>query len=123
MEPGEPAVDVWRLFARADGVSSFEPIKVVLKDGRSSLFPSAGWQFTALAPNYDTGWHNVPARTLVTTIGGSGEMETGDGQKIDLKPGTIVLIEDTTGAGHRSSNGPEGRLALFLPLPEGVVLQ
>ena len=119
----EQAVDVWRLFARPDGVSSLERIKVELKNGRSSLFTSSGWQFTALAPDYETGWHNVPGRTLVTTIGGSGEMETGDGQRIDLKPGTVVLIEDTTGAGHRSSNGPEGRLALFLPLPADVALQ
>jgi hypothetical protein len=34
----------------------------------------------------------------------------------------MVLIEDTTGAGHRSSNGPEGRVALFVPLAEGVSL-
>jgi hypothetical protein len=116
-------VEVWRLYARPDGVSSFEQLDVELKEGRSSLFSSDRVQFTKLAPNYDTGWHNVSERTLVATIGGSGEMETGDGQKIELKPGTVVLIEDTTGHGHRSSNGPAGRLALFLPLAEGVSIQ
>lgn len=117
------SADVWRLYARPDGVSSLELMRVDLADGRSSPFVSERVQFAALAPHYDTGWHNVPERTLVLTVGGSGEMETGDGQKIELRPGTIVLIEDTTGAGHRSSNGPEGRVALFVPLAEGVSLQ
>ena len=115
--------DVWRLYARADGVSSLELLKVDLGDGRSNPFASNRVQFAALAPQYETGWHNVAERTLVLTVGGSGEMETGDGQKIELKPGTVVLIEDTTGAGHRSSNGPEGRVALFVTLAEGVSLQ
>lgn len=116
------AVDVYRIYAGPDGVSRLESLTVELRNGRSTVFPTTGWQFAALAPHYETGWHIVPERTLVTTIGGSGEMETGDGQKIELKPGTTVLIEDISGAGHRSSNGPEGRLALFIPLPEGVSL-
>jgi mannose-6-phosphate isomerase-like protein (cupin superfamily) len=115
--------DVWRLYSRPDGVSSFELLKIDLGDGRSSPFASDRMQFAALAPHYETGWHNVPERTLVVTVDGSGEMETGDGQKIELKPGTIVLIEDTTGAGHRSSNGPNGRTTLLVPLDEGVSLK
>jgi hypothetical protein len=115
--------NVWRLYAKPDGVSSLELLEVDLGEGRSSSFASDRVQFAALAPHYETGWHNVRERTLVLTVGGSGEMETGDGQKIELKPGTIVLIEDMTGAGHRSSNGPEGRVALFVPLAEGVSLQ
>ena len=116
-------VDVWRLYSRKDGISSFECLKVELKDGRSGLFSSDRIQIAALAPHYEVGWHNVRERTLVATIGGSGEMEAGDGQKLGLRPGTMVLIEDLTGQGHRSSNGPEGRLALFLTLPEDVSLQ
>ena len=116
-------VDVWRLYSRPDGVSSFECLKVELKDGRSALFSSDRIQIAELAPHYEVDWHNVRERTLVATIGGSGEMEAGDGQRIELKPGTMVLIEDLTGRGHRSSNGPEGRLALFLPLADDVSLQ
>jgi hypothetical protein len=111
------------LYTREDGKSSFECVKVELKDGRSSLFSSSRIQITALPPHYSPGWHNVRERTLVATIGGSGEMGTGDGQKLALKPGTLVLIEDTTGQGHWSSNGPDGRLAIMLPLAEGELLQ
>ncbi|HWC31134.1 MAG TPA: hypothetical protein VG845_13725 [Dehalococcoidia bacterium] len=109
-------VDVWRLYPRPDGVSTFECLKVELKEGRSGAFASDRIQIAQLPPFYKVDWHNVRERTLVTTIGGSGEMEAGDGQKIELKPGTMVLIEDLTGDGHRSSNGPEGRLAIFVPL-------
>jgi hypothetical protein len=116
-------VDVWRLYPRQDGVSTFECLKIELRDGRSGLFSSDRIQIATLAPHYKVDWHNVRERTLVATIGGSGEMEAGDGQKIELKPGTIVLIEDLTGHGHRSSNGPEGRTALFMPLAEGVSIQ
>lgn len=115
--------DVWRLYAQADGVSSLELLKLSLGEGRSSPFASDRMQFAALAPHYETGWHNVAERTLVLTVDGSGEMETGDGKKIDLRPGTMVLIEDTTGGGHRSSNGPDGRLTLLVPLDEGILLQ
>jgi hypothetical protein len=113
-------VDVWRLYTREDGKSSFERLRVELKEGRSSLFSSDRIQIAALAPHYSPGWHNVRERTLVATLSGSGEMESGDGQKIELKPGTLVLIEDTTGQGHWSGNGPQGRLMMLLPLPDGV---
>jgi mannose-6-phosphate isomerase-like protein (cupin superfamily) len=113
-------VDLWHLYPRPDGVSTFECLKVELKDGRSGVFASDHIQIAQLAPHYKVDWHNVSERTLVATIGGSGEMEAGDGQKIELKPGTMVLIEDLTGHGHRSSNGPDGRLALFLPIADGV---
>jgi hypothetical protein len=113
-------VDVWRLYARPDGITTFECLKVQLKEGRSGLFASERIQIARLAPHYQVDWHNVKERTLVATIGGWGEMEAGDGQKIELTPGTMVLIEDLTGHGHKSSNGPEGRLALFLPIADGV---
>ena len=30
------------------------------------------------------------------------QMETSDGSTVDAQPGTVVLLEDTTGIGHRS---------------------
>ena len=30
------------------------------------------------------------------------QMETSDGSTVDAQPGTVVLLEDTTGFGHRS---------------------
>ena len=39
-------------------------------------------------------------------------------------PGHINLIEDTTGKGHITRNfGPEDRIALTIPLADGVVIE
>jgi hypothetical protein len=39
-------------------------------------------------------------------------------------PGHINLIEDTTGKGHITRNfGPDDRIALTIPLADGVVIQ
>ena len=46
-------------------------------------------------------------------------MEIGDGTKIRLHPGHILLAEDTAGQGHISrSVGTEDRISLFIPLTE-----
>jgi quercetin dioxygenase-like cupin family protein len=57
---------------------------------------------------------------MIATISGEGELETGDGQKLTVKPGVITLIEDLTGKGHLTRNGPEGRLAVIMPLDDGT---
>ena len=46
-------------------------------------------------------------------------MELGDGTKVRLHPGHILLAEDTTGQGHISrAIGSEDRISIFLPLAE-----
>ena len=47
-------------------------------------------------------WHPAPKRQLMFHLKGEVEGETSDGQVRVIKPGTIVLLEDTTGKGHRS---------------------
>lgn len=110
--------DVWRLFALPDGTSSMECIKVKLEGGRSSLFAGSGVQIVSMAANNEVAWHTGPRRQLIATIAGEGEIETGDGQKLTVKPGVLTLIEDLTGKGHITRNGPEGRLCVFMPLAE-----
>ena len=53
------------------------------------------------------------------TLSGESEVELGDGTKIRLYPGHILLAEDTTGQGHISrAVGSEDRISLFIPLAE-----
>jgi hypothetical protein len=108
--------DVWRIFTLPDGTSSMECIKVELPGGRSSLFAGTGVQIVAMTPNTAVDWHVGPRRQLIATIAGEGELETGDGQKLTVKPGVLTLIEDLTGKGHLTRNGPQGRLCVFMPL-------
>jgi quercetin dioxygenase-like cupin family protein len=72
-------VDVWRLFAQADGTSSMERIQVKLEGGRSQLFSGTGVQIVSMAPNNVATWHTGPRRQLIATLAGEGELETGDG--------------------------------------------
>jgi hypothetical protein len=55
---------------------------------------------------------------MIATIAGEGEIETGDGQELTVKPGVLTLIEDLTGKGHITRNGPQGRLCVFMPLKD-----
>ena len=109
-------VTVWRLFALPDGTSSMEQITVKLEGGRSRLLSGTGVQIVSMQANNEPSWHVGPRRQLIATLAGSGELETGDGQKLEVKPGVITLIDDLTGKGHLTSNGPDGRLCVFMPL-------
>ena len=47
-------------------------------------------------------WHPAPARQLIIYIAGEVEAETSDGEIRRFGPGSITLVEDTIGPGHRS---------------------
>ena len=110
------SVDVWRLFTVPDGTSGMERVSVKLEGGRSALLSGTGVQIVSMQANNEATWHVGPRRQLIATIAGEGELETGDGQKLTVKPGVITLIEDLTGKGHLTRNGPQGRLCVFMPL-------
>ena len=45
-------------------------------------------------------WHTAPVRQLVVTLSGTLDFETRSGQHFTLRPGDILLAEDTFGGGH-----------------------
>jgi hypothetical protein len=45
-------------------------------------------------------WHTAPVRQLVITLSGTLDFKTRGGQHFLLKPGDILLAEDTSGGGH-----------------------
>jgi len=58
----------------------------------------ASFQETRPGGNFD--WHTAPARQLVVTLSGTLDFQTRGGQHFTLKPGDILLAEDTEGGGH-----------------------
>ncbi len=55
----------------------------------------------------------------IITLSGRGEIDLGEGHKVELRPGTIVIEEDSTGRGHISRTlGSEDRIALNIQLPD-----
>jgi quercetin dioxygenase-like cupin family protein len=64
-------------------------------------------------------WRPAPRRQYAITLSGRGEIEVAGGKKISVGPGSIDLVEDTTGKGHITRViGTEDRVTLQLPLAD-----
>jgi quercetin dioxygenase-like cupin family protein len=46
-------------------------------------------------------WHNSPESQYVITLSGTLEITTRDGETLVLRPGDVMLSEDTAGTGHK----------------------
>ncbi|GLZ44726.1 hypothetical protein Acsp06_09110 [Actinomycetospora sp. NBRC 106375] len=46
-------------------------------------------------------WHDAPCRQYVVTLTGTLRFTTRDGSSFVLRPGDVLLAEDTAGGGHR----------------------
>ena len=46
-------------------------------------------------------WHTAPEKQYVITLSGTLEFVTPDGEKFTLRPGDVLVAEDTMGTGHR----------------------
>src|SRR5437763_10711912 len=88
---------------------------------QSGLLPIAqGAFFLASAAGHEVGWHNAPRRQLLLTLSGETEYQTSDGARRTLGPGSVLLVEDTTGRGHQTRCTAD-RLAALLPLADGAL--
>jgi len=116
-------VEVWRIFSKDDGTSSMEKIEISLPNNRSMLLQGPGVQLARMSKDMVASWHTGPRRQMLATIAGEGEIETGDGQVLVVKPGVITVIEDLTGVGHLTrARGDVDRYALVFPIDDDLVL-
>jgi hypothetical protein len=134
---GRKAVAITRIFTGPDGLAHAEDIELDLNSrGATSMLKATGAEFSVLPPTAGAnprntaatdpgapGWHTGPARQFVITLSGHSEVEVSGGVHVEAGPGHINLIEDTTGKGHITRNfGPDARIALTIPLADGVVI-
>jgi quercetin dioxygenase-like cupin family protein len=112
-----PTVHVTRLYALADGGSSMEEIELPL----DKLYNGRGVQFVHVAGDEVPYWHRAPRRQFTTTIFGEGEIETTDGKVVQVRPGVILLLEDTVGTGHLTRH-KTARTIAFIHLDEDTVI-
>ncbi len=64
-------------------------------------------------------WHPAPCRQLIFVLVGELETEVSDGEKLLLRPGDFILVEDTNGKGHKSRVvGSMRGLAAAIPLDD-----
>jgi hypothetical protein len=135
---GRKAVVITRIFTGQDGLAHAEDIEVNLNArGATDMFKATGAEFSVRPPTAGAsprntavtdpdaaGWHTGPARQFVITLSGNSEIEVSGGVRVAGGPGHINLIEDTTGKGHITRNfGPGDRIALTIPLADGVVIE
>ena len=135
---GRKAVVITRIFTGPDGLAHAEDIELNLSSrGATEMLKATGAEFSVRPPTAganprntaatdpnSTGWHTGPARQFVITLSGNSEVEVSGGVHVAAGPGHINLIEDTTGKGHITRNfGPEDRIALTIPLADGVVIE
>jgi hypothetical protein len=131
-------VVITRIFTGPDGLAHAEDIELKLGSrGATEMLKATGAEFSVRPPTAganpnnkaassasDPGWHVGPARQFVITLSGNSEVEVSGGVHVLAGPGHINLIEDTTGKGHITRNfGPEDRIALTIPLADGVVIE
>lgn len=109
-----------RLYSTPDGESHFEDAEIPLSDDRliSATMPLSAWNVRRNGPGYDLDFHTAPRRQFIVNLSGVVEIEASDGEKRRFSPGSIMLVEDTTGKGHRSrAVGEEDRVSLWLHAP------
>ncbi|MES2503731.1 MAG: hypothetical protein V4534_02515 [Myxococcota bacterium] len=117
-----------RIWTGEDENSYFEEGVINLKLGtngdiESGSFPvtKASFQETPTGGAFE--WHDAPTRQLVITLSGILDFQTRGGQHFTLRPGDVLLAEDTAGSGHSwklVNNDPWRRL--YVVLDPGAVL-
>jgi len=71
---------------------------------------------TVRADDQSPEWHTGPRRQLVTFLTGPVSIETSDGDRRELAPGSTVLVEDLAGRGHVTPHAPGDQRVLVIPV-------
>ncbi|HEY8440527.1 MAG TPA: hypothetical protein VIK79_03645 [Xanthobacteraceae bacterium] len=94
-----------RLWTGDDDNSHFEEGVIEFHGGphgdlATGKLPATSVSLEETASGGKLAWHTAPVRQLVVTLSGTLDFETRSGQHFTLRPGDILLAEDTVGAGH-----------------------
>ena len=113
-------VFVTRLYTGPDNQTHAEQSELKFTPGTTSevskLMQVNGAELHRAAAGNVEDWHRAHRRQYVITLSGQGELEIADGKKISVGPGSILLVEDTTGKGHITKViGAEDRVTIQIP--------
>ncbi len=117
-KPDEPFVYV-RVYADPKGHSHFsnETISFSLHDyapplkpiSVSAPFKTENMVFISNPQGWQGDWHPAPRKQFIFVLTGEYELEVSDGDVRRFGPGSVVLVEDITGKGHRTKNVSKDR--------------
>jgi len=101
-----------RVYSDSDGVSHFDDVKVRFKSADfappapplniSAFNTAVQYGFLKAPAGWSGDWHPAPRRQILIYLSGEIEAEVGDGEIRRFGPGSVTLVEDITGQGHRS---------------------
>ncbi len=122
---------ITRIWADAAGESHFDSHEIGYVEHRDNaayselLAAPGGLAFRVTEPLGDADpqgrWHTAPRRQYVMWLIGETEIEVSDGEKRVLRPGDVLLVEDTHGKGHRNRRlTTEHERWAFVRAEEGV---
>jgi quercetin dioxygenase-like cupin family protein len=94
-----------RIWTGDDGNSCFEDGSIDLTEGARGdlLSGKAGATSISFQETKSGGtfaWHDAPTLQFVITLSGTLDFQTRTGEHFTIRPGDILLAEDTTGSGH-----------------------
>jgi quercetin dioxygenase-like cupin family protein len=86
-----------RLYTGPDGLSHVDEAELPA----GIVQAATGLRFEETPAGGSLDWHTAPHSQYVVTLTGTLEFVTRDGETFTLRPGEVLLAEDTTGTGHR----------------------
>jgi len=121
---------VGRIYATPDGESHIGELEVALapNEGRPLFYNSARFAASSIGFQHvrvggATAWHNPPQRWLAFILVGTWEIEVSDGSRHQFPAGSVSLVEDTTGKGHRGwAVGETDVLVAAVGLPDHTII-
>lgn len=118
-----------RIYADSTGESHFEDVEIALDripnvstetSIRVSAFnPAQHVAFACCTASVSEGlWQTVPRHQFLFVLAGEAEIELSDGAMRRFASGSVLLFEDTSGKGHKSSFvGTNDALLALVELP------
>jgi hypothetical protein len=112
-----------RIYSDENGDSHFQDVAVPLKDNGmvgklSNAVEAKEVIFREVEPTYDWDFHTAPQKQFIILLDGEIEIETSLHQKRKFSGGDVLLVEDTTGIGHRTRNlHRSNRRSIFITIP------
>jgi quercetin dioxygenase-like cupin family protein len=115
-----------RLRTGDDGASHVQIGRLDMQPGRnadlvSAAMPTSHTTVEETAGGGSLAWHTAPARQLVVTLAGTLVFSTRDGEVFTLRPGDVLLAEDTAGSGHQwRLEGSDPWRRMYVVLADGA---
>ena len=113
-----------RVYPDSEGVAHFGEDEISwsqlpsLTAWTTELLPAKSFGFLRLPEGFSQGYHASPRKQFLVVMKGLFEVTVGSGEKQVFPPGSVLLVEDITGQGHRTRNAGEGTVIVArVPIP------